>query len=401
MAELISSPKTNSVVSGWDGRWLIVAIVVSYFALLSVMGTRTDFTRAWASLGVSHLSPSFADLRVITAALDSYRDGHDPLTDNPSDPWKRPMNYPRVWLLLAWLGVTEKDTTTLGICLVFTFYASFLMLVGRIRPMEGALYGVFLCSPALMLGVERANIDLLVFAFLSLALVFLIRKSSRIWFYAVVILCSVLKLYPICGFALALRERTRRAVAILASGLAIFSFYVFAIREDIRAIVAGTPDAFFPAYGRRLLFRVLENYEFNVDPGFDSAVLASVLIAIAGLLTLRTRPPQFCVGAAEKMVVGLAIYAGTFLMLNSFSYRLVFLLLAVPQLVYWCREKEPYRPFAYATLASIGLTLWLSAPAYPWQFFVKESASWFLFGGAAFLLLQISRRDAIKPAPAP
>lgn len=395
MAGLSSSAKKNASVFGWDGRWLVVAAVVSYFALLSVIGTRTDFPRAWAGLGVSHLSPAFADLRVITAALDSSRDGHDPLTDNPRDPWKRPMNYPRVWLLLKSLGVTEKDTVPLGVCLVLTFYASFLILVGRITPAEGALYGVFLCSPALMLGVERANIDLLLFALLSLALVFLIRRSLRIWFFAVVILCSVLKLYPICGLALALRERTRSAIAILASGLGIFLFYVFTIRRDIKAIVASTPEAFFPAYGRRLLFRVLESYGFNVDPGFDSAVLAAALIAIAVLITLRTYPPQFSGGAAEKMVVGMAIYAGTFLMLNSFSYRLVFLLFAVPQLLYWCEEKGSYRPFAYTVLVAMGLTLWFSAPALPWQFFVKESANWFLFGVAAFLLLQISRP---KPA---
>src|SRR5438128_8986766 len=97
-----------------DGRWVALIMVALFLTVMCILASRMDSVRVWAWVGVQHLQPSFADTRVITTGLETYRMGRDPLRSNRLDPWHRPMNYPRVWLALARLGMTEQHTVTLA-----------------------------------------------------------------------------------------------------------------------------------------------------------------------------------------------------------------------------------------------------------------------------------------------
>jgi len=78
------------------GRWrvLAVAAMLAFAAALFFRGPDATF-RVW---GLNVESPAFSDSRVITAGIESLRDGHQPWVHNPRDPWQRNFNYPRVWL---------------------------------------------------------------------------------------------------------------------------------------------------------------------------------------------------------------------------------------------------------------------------------------------------------------
>ena len=101
--------------------------------------------------------PSFLDMRSLTSAWECDRRGIDVLPVNPCDPRARPANYPRLWLVPAPLGLGDDDTVWLGVGLAVVFFVSALAVTGPLTVREGLIYGIALCSPAVMFGVERES----------------------------------------------------------------------------------------------------------------------------------------------------------------------------------------------------------------------------------------------------
>jgi len=145
-----------------DGRLIVVAALAVYFLILTV-GRAFFRVDIWPSLGVPTGPSLFFDTRNVTAALDCSRLGFDPLVENPCDPWDRPMNYPRLWLALRWLGLDRSHTDALAVAFIALFIASVLLLLGRITLGQGIVVAMAICSPAVMFAIERANMDIVVF----------------------------------------------------------------------------------------------------------------------------------------------------------------------------------------------------------------------------------------------
>lgn len=197
--------------------------------------------------------------------------------------------------------------------------------------------------------------------------------------YALVLLCAVLKLFPIFGFTLALRERMRTGVAVLAGAAAAFGAYLFVTRDDVRAIISNSIQGVYLSYGRKVLLERLRDYGLAVDPSIYSLVLVAIVAAAAVALALLFPLPEFTRGAMEKMLVGTGIYCGSFVLLSNFNYRLIFVLLVVPQLLVWWRLGAAPRRIASAALATIAVALLLSGQLRSWLFLLKETANWLLF----------------------
>ena len=81
-----------------------------------------------------------------------------------------------MWTRLGVFGLGEGDTVPLGVAIGVVFFAAALAVAGPLTLGEGAVYGVALLAPATMLGVERGNVDLLMFALVVLGLL-LLRRS--------------------------------------------------------------------------------------------------------------------------------------------------------------------------------------------------------------------------------
>ena len=73
--------------------------------------------------------------------------------------------YLRPWLLLGVLGLDQSHTVALSIVLVVSLFVSLCILVGRVPAGTGFLLALAACSPAVMLAVERANMDIALFSF--------------------------------------------------------------------------------------------------------------------------------------------------------------------------------------------------------------------------------------------
>lgn len=374
-----------------DGRWVVALCVLLYFGLLFVTSLFADYQPLWHHLGVPARSPSFSDLRNITSAADCQRLGTDPLASDPCDPWNRPMNYPRVWLsLMSALGAQQMDTGDLGILLAIAFFGLLLLLVGRTNGYEGLLYGVLICSPPVMLGVERGNNDLVIFVLLSLAALGL--AHSGVWkflSYALIGVCCVLKIYPVVALVVALRERPVVAAAVLTVGAALFALYVHAIRGDLLLISSVIPRAIGLSYGSQVISLAAREW-LNLPPQPSRLSLLGVL-GVAGaacVLFLRLPRPFFVLPPAHKLRIGAALYVTTFALGNNFNYRLVFLLFLVPDLLLIVKGRGRNSGFALLLLAVVVSALWLSPTTLVPIFLLKEALNWFLFGALIFVLLQ-------------
>ncbi len=158
-----------------DGRALAGAIVAVFFIVLGSVDATTGSAH-WMKLGVDAYGTRFEDMRSVTSSWDCERRGIEAFPNNPCDPLGRPANYPRILTRLGVLGLGEGDTVALGVATAVVFFLAALLVAGPLSRGEGVLYAAMLLSPAVLLGVERGNVDLLMFALVALGIA-LVRRS--------------------------------------------------------------------------------------------------------------------------------------------------------------------------------------------------------------------------------
>jgi Glycosyltransferase family 87 len=381
-----------------DGRRLVAIIVSAYFALVG-LPPLAGLPSVWPSMGVPAAPALFFDTRVLTAAIECRRLGLDPLINNPCDPAGRPLNYPRAWLLLRWIGLTQAHTELLALIFIVLFLAAFFLLVGRISRGEGILVAIALCSPSVMLGIERGNTDIVVFSLVAFAMVLWRNRVKRFEILSplAVFAAAILKLFPVLGLPAFLFVRRRTAaIAALAVGVA-FVVYAFVFKDDLAAIMRGTPQGTENAYGARILPAAIY-HRFVADRWRDTGVIKQMVALVPLLLGLpviwvfgrrrrRTRDQGASSWRRLAFLAGSFVFLGTFMIGNNWDYRLVFLLLTLPQLFAWIVDPaaDPRATLATYTLVSILVDLWIGALARPLAL-ADELATWALVGLLVALL---------------
>ena len=385
-----------------DGRLLAGVLVVLFFAaLLSYRGVTG--TTPWATVGIEPGDKSFVDLRSVTSSWDCEHRGIEAFPNNPCDPFHRPANYPRVWTRLGVFGLGEGDTEPLGIAIGVVFFAAALAVAGPLTLAEGAVYSVGLLAPATILGVERGNADLLMFALVVLGLL-LVRRFP--WAGAApIVLAGALKLFP--AFALAPLVGLRRRWPALLASVVVLAAYAAVTLNDIRTLRHVIPRVVVNPYGAGVVVEALRLAHVSWVQSTAEvryvrlAVLALGLLLALALLRVR-RSVSAPEGAGSELRLdafwaGGAVYLGTYVFGSNFDYRLAFLLLCVPQLCAWVRRGGAPAPLPAAALGALLLTLWLSSAQPPLPFglqtwYVKlafppeEVLNWLLFAWLAAAL---------------
>lgn len=350
-------------------RTLAAAMVGCYFLLIAGLGGYTK----WGRLGVPPIGNKgdlwFGDLRNVTTAWECTRRGIAVLPLNSCDPWQRPSNYPRLWLFPSFLGLDEGSTFVLGLILAAIFLLAALALVPRDAGFKaGALYGAALCSPAVMLGVQRGNVDLALFAVIVFAVLVSRRQLvGTLVADGLVLLAAVLKLFPILAVGFLVRRSQRVAWAGAAAVLGAFAIDVVATRDNIRALLRAVPQVNDTSFGLRR-FSEWASAALTDRPAlrvWDIVVVIAVLVA----LFLVRRPLRAHLGGAvedaaaardlDLFWAGACIYVGSYALFRSFDYRLVFVLPTLPQLLRWAGAR---RWFGIATALALFGTLWLDTP---------------------------------------
>ena len=385
----------RGVVAAQRSRVALAGVLGLYFAVLQfALGGRQH----WGRLGVGPLFFPFGDLRNVTAAWECTRKGIAVLPSNPCDPYTRPANYPRLWLALSDLGLGQSDTFWLGFIVVGLFLlAAIFVLPGRASWGATAVYAAVLCSPAAMLGVERGNVDIVLFAMVVLAVLVSTRGLiGLVAADALVLLAAMLKLFPIFSIGFLVPRRSRRAIVSILVVIAAFVVYAIAIRNQLHQIREVVPQTNKYSYGLRRVSEWLSagtegsKQKSSSLPGWD----VLLLVAVAGgawLAARRTRPavahaPE---DAAERRDLelfwaGACTYVGTYAIARNYDYRLVFVLMTVPQLVRWTRAGSW---LAYLTIGAMLATMWLDGYyswfIWPW---LNDWSGWTSVGPQAMTL---------------
>jgi hypothetical protein len=261
-------------------------------------------------------------------------------------------------------------------------------------------------SPSAMMGVERANLDLLILALVGSAA--LIYEEGRVGRRcgAIAFLCLgvVLKLFPM--FCVSLAARFSRQTFIFACAtLALSLIYVVSTMKYIFLIWRNVPTTFVLSYGYKTIFLGLDHIRSEAglppiglaDTWVPSSTAAVVLMcaAIVAVTSFRNRR-EFCAVdisvAGTAFLFGAGIYCGTFLLGTNYIYRLMFLLLCVPQLLDWQIRRSEGKA---AGIAELGLlvtifgVLWVNGNANGHSMFLllPQLLDWFLFFLMATVLL--------------
>lgn len=372
-----------------------VGLLSTIFCLLFIF---YGYNNTWMLWNVPTLSPHFADLRAITAGAESYAKGYEPMISNPCDPWNRSLNYPRVWQCLYSIGVNQTHTTYIGIGLICVFLVGICLLWSRINNTTLVFIIAAIVSPAVLLGIERANIDLLMF-FLLAGSVMAVKKN-HIMSTALILFGFILKLYPVFGIVVLLRKDRSIFIASSVICIVVAFVYTFFNFDDLVIISKATPRSTSLSYGVNVIWmKVMSNHP---TAGVFAKILSYgavlSLLFYAFLSMLRDDLPTEDEEAPyiDSFRVGSAIYLGTFLLGNNWDYRLMFLIFTIPQLLWWANcTSRAFSRTSKSTLACLYVSMWYLMIARVFNYFISDSnvsflldefSNWWVFAGLLFLL---------------
>lgn len=378
---------------------LFSSLLIIFISLFLVFGYENILQKFW---NIPIMKPFFADIRTITGVNETLSYGFDPLLFNPGDPWNRVMNYPRIWQYIAqFLNLNQSHAIYFGIINISLFILGFLLFVNKIRltiiTAVALLLGFF--SPATMLGMERGNIDLLIFFLFSLSLCFI---SNKLINPIIILFASILKIFPVFAIISLIRFEKRLFLKLLFFFSAAFTLYFLITFNDIKLIINGTPSSSILSYGIKTIPNA---FDMHLGPYFYIFIVCTSI--------------WYCVQKSEfssqlelnneyidSFRIGSIIYLMTFLVGINWDYRLIFLLFTIPQLAIWLRcDSFLVKSSSLISMISLLLTMWFlnikmifnkELFVFDEIWLVDEISNWILFLSLLFLFIASLPKWLIK-----
>ncbi|MDP2138192.1 MAG: glycosyltransferase 87 family protein, partial [Candidatus Didemnitutus sp.] len=222
-------------------RWTYACgatVALALFALVAHGGL-------WELLGVQHMHPYFADLAAILAAGQAHVAGFNVYEINPFDPFGRPHVYGPLWLLTGQIGWVAADAWWLGLLLVSVFLVVALGLLEPRSFRAAFVVTMVLLSPPVLLGIERANNDLIIFLLFVIGAAAAARQGRAGGYAgaALIVISAGLKFYPLVALpSLFARNGRLRSIAMtVGGGGAIFAVFWWLQRDAIAQALSISP----------------------------------------------------------------------------------------------------------------------------------------------------------------
>lgn len=379
-------------------RVKVISGCVAAVVFMCILFLAKGYEPAWELWNIPTISPHFADFRVITYGAESYRAGYDPMVENPASPTGTRLNYPRIWQWLYPLGLNESHTTVLGILVILSYLVGICLILPKSDNLTLLLVFAAVLSPAALLGVERANIDL--FMFFVVAMAIWSAQRSKLATSFTIGVGFLLKLFPLFSWMMLFKFGKSTFLRYSLVALGVLILYVCATYHDLALISKGTPRGAFISYGMNVYWMSLA----IMDPanGANAKVVSYLLMIIIAVIATyalfdkdESLEKQSEGMSLDAFRAGTGIYLGTFVIGNNWDYRLIFLIFTLPQLVIWSRRKDFFASFSCLMIAAILMSFWhmiivkLFRPVsdgYRIAFTLDELANWFVFSGSAYLV---------------
>jgi len=399
-----------------DGRFLVIAALLGYFGLLYLANFFVPYHKFWRKLGVPAAENPFIDLAAVLGAFDCDRlTGEVSLTNNSCF---NQISYPSSWSLLTWLGLEQRDTIFLGVLFALIFYVITLMIIGRLNYQEAIVYALILCSPPVMLLVERGNVDIVIYSWLGVGLM-IIKNSRALIFrlcaYLLIFFWGVIKLFPIFGLAVIIKEKRNIFLFLAAIFAAAFITYFIASIEEMKTISqAFDVESVWFRFGHQALFLKVKTFLLNLSlsTGGETDIkktLRYMMYIIMSLLTLLvlTRvllskfkifkewlSSDFVSADSGKSLdksqyidyfrLAAGIYLGNYLVIGLvMDYKLTFLIFALPQILDWIKQENQLSLSSSMALVAIVVTFYASPFLHPWA--IDEVINLLLFANLLYM----------------
>ena len=361
MSSAVPRPEPDASPAQPRRAWLVLAggfVVVHAFFLL--------WPQALFYAGLRDYGVRFLDLFAILASNDALARGLDVHAMNPLDYLQRSHVYSHWWLHLGKLGLTRADNGWLGLAVVVAFGA---VVLATLRPRsagEAAWYLALGCSPPVLLAVNRANNDLIVFLVLAAVVPCLARPETvaRLGAVLAVAVAAALKYYPAAAAVVVFGGAGRREIPLRA-GLTVLALVAvgLGVAADLAAFgVVGPKPTGLLTFGAANLPGV-----FGVT-GPTVLVLAGGWLGVGWVLGWRwaQRYPDTTEWAGRpdgwRFVLGAILLAGCFVAGKNYAYRWIFALWLAPLL--WQQGWNPgvsagTRSLARITGGALLAAVWL------------------------------------------
>jgi hypothetical protein len=344
--------------------WFLYIVVLTRYAL-------------WKHVGVSHMPPLFADLHAVLSAVECHGRGLNVFETNPCDMAGRIHVYGSLWLHSGAIGVGSAHLFSKGFAVDVVFMAIAVLLLKPVSKADFAKSCLILLSPAVTLGVERANNDLIVFSLLAGSALLVAKKEriAQVSGLLVIYLSALLKFYPSVLFAATLltaRRNLKELLFLTAVAMSMSALWLATNIDELLLVKDLIPKPLdFYATGARALFVYVGRpypWVLTIPAGW---LLAGFVILIAGgSLALASRLKRSQVQGSYSVfkyaifIFGLAILFITYTINTNYDYRWVFFIFTMPLLFDLQRGVANNR--LASRLATLGLlcasiTMWMEA----------------------------------------
>ncbi len=361
-----------------QGKSILVWIVGIVSTLLLITGYLIGYEHLWMIWKIPPMSMSFSDLRNLTGGSESLALGYDPLYYNPQDPWQRPLNQPRlVQYILRFTQINQSHTVSIGILFGILFLTGIFIAFRKLDESSAVIIAFLIFSPVAVLGIERGNHDLLMFFLVALAL-FL---ADRAWIsMPILLLASFIKLFPVFAVLYLWRYPTKKSIVISSTFLLFFISYIIYNLPDLPQVFSSTQKGLYHwAYGVMTYDKMATGYSYIPA----AAVLISTTIFYINGIRLQGWQ-EVNSHYLDAFRAGAGIYLGTFMLSNSWAYRLIFLIFIIPQLVAWIKTDRSRKLISGVALFS---TIASCCPTWIDSGILDEIFNWLLFSSLLYLML--------------
>lgn len=398
-------------------RVFLIGIISAAAAAVLLLMHFYGFAKTFSFWNVRTYGIPFLDLRLITGTFATLRQGGDPAVSNPGDPLQRVFNYPKIWYLILASGLNENWTSPLGALVIGLFVVSVCVFPGRLTGWSVWFLTLAMVSPAVMLAFARVNIDMLMFALMTLSLALV--ATRELWSLIVLVIVILLKIIPVLGLGTFLEADQKRSIKYMAATLVFTAAYFVFTWNDMVFIFTHTQRGYEEAYGLAVLPALVQAIAHSPVVRAGPGLFYGVASAVYDLSLSLPEIPYFAAGALLVLALfagwrrrvstdganprnlrafrmGALLYVGTFFVGNNWEYRLIFLLFTLPQLADWTTSTHRLTKFgAIVTLAALFTSLWhlllrlllaelFSLGAFAFDL-MNQGANWLLFACLAYL----------------
>jgi len=397
-------PTALSLISRNRVQFLFLSLVIVIGAGFFAINNRPTTIRmaVLGRLGAQPLMTRYADFRFLLAGIETSRTEVDIWTTckpcgtavgiPPND---RPFNYPAAVIGLGRIfpaTTTPDDANWMGPLIDSAFLLCAALLLLSPHRLQTFFSLALLVSPPVLLGLERANYDLLIFClvFINLSL---IDRWSNSWAYATAFGLGLLKIYPvvtILGLLRKTKESLRWFVAVIAAELVFIAFSL----KNIHALARNSARGWNSQYGYPVEFLAVgaAGARFRRFPAHIASDLALPFLFVFCVVTvlIAWRNREFLLsflfksGHKERaaFLAGATIFSVSFALGTNYNYRLIFLMFTVPHLfaALWNSKDQTQRVSRYllgVVLAVFWLTWFGSNPI---TVTLESGLTWLLFG---------------------